>query len=36
VATSPYGYPHPIEELTNFELIDPYCIFEVFEKGNDG
>lgn len=31
VATSPYGYPHPIEELTAYEMIDPYCIFEVFE-----
>ena len=31
VSTSPYGYPHPIEELSKYEMIDPYCIYEVFE-----
>ena len=31
VATSPYGYPHRIEELTEYEMIDPFCIYEVFE-----
>ena len=31
VSTSPYGYPHRIEELTKYEMIDPYCIYEVFE-----
>ena len=31
VATSPYGYPHRIEELVEVELLDPFCIFEVFE-----
>ena len=31
VATSPYGYPHPIEELSEYEMIDPFCIYEVFE-----
>ena len=31
VSVSPFGYPHPIEELMEFELIDPFCIFEVFQ-----
>ena len=31
VAVSPYGYPYRIEELTKFEMLDPFCIFEVFE-----
>ena len=31
VSVSPYGYPHPIEELMDFEMIDPFCIFEVFQ-----
>lgn len=35
-ATSPYGYPHRIEELTEFEMIDPYCIFEVYDIKDDG
>ena len=35
VATSPYGYPHRIEELTEYEMIDPFCIYEVFDRGND-
>ena len=35
VATSPYGYPHRIEELTKYEMIDPYCIFEVFDRLGD-
>lgn len=35
VAVSPYGYPHRIEELTKFEMIDPYCIFQVFEMNQD-
>ena len=36
VSTSPYGYPHRIEELVEFEMLDPYCIFEVFEIGENG
>ena len=35
VSTSPYGYPHRIEELTHYEMIDPYCIFEVFHMNAD-
>ena len=36
VATSPFGYPHPIEELINtFKPTDPYPIFEVFYKNNE-
>ena len=31
VSVSPYGYPHPIEELIDFKMIDPFCIFEVFQ-----
>lgn len=38
VATSPYGYPHPIEELAEIEMLDPFCIFQVYifdsETGN--
>ena len=30
-ATSPYGYPHPIEELAEYEMLDPFCIYQVFE-----
>ena len=29
-ATTPYGYPHPIEELAEYELLDPFCIYQVF------
>ena len=36
VSTSPYGYPHPIEELSEYEMIDPYSIYEVFEKDDKG
>lgn len=32
VSTSPFGYPFPIEELAETELIDPFCIFEVFRR----
>ena len=35
VSVSPFGYPHPIEELINFEMIDPFCVFEVY-KIKDG
>lgn len=35
VSTSPYGYPHPIEELAEYEMIDPTCIYEVFEYSAD-
>ena len=31
VSVSPFGYPHPIEELINFEMIDPFCVFEVYK-----
>lgn len=31
VSTSPYGSPHPMEELAEYEMIDPTCIYEVFE-----
>lgn len=34
VATSPYGYPHRIEELVETELLDPFCIFQVFYIDN--
>jgi len=34
VSTSPFGYPFPIEELAETELIDPFCIFEVFRRYN--
>ena len=34
VSTSPYGYPYPIEQLTEFEMIDPFCIFQVFHQDN--
>ena len=30
-STSPYGYPHPIEELSEYEMVDPFCIYEVFQ-----
>ena len=29
-ATTPYGYPHPIEELAEYEMLDPFCIYQVF------
>ena len=32
VSTTPDGYPHPIESLMEFEMLDPYCIFEVFKQ----
>lgn len=31
VSVSPFGYPYPIEELIEFKMIDPFCIFEVFQ-----
>ena len=31
VATTPYGYPHPIEELAEYEMVDPFCVYQVFE-----
>ena len=34
VATSPYGYPHRIEELVEAEMLDPFCIFQVFHLQN--
>ena len=35
VATSPYGYPHPIEELAEFEMIDPFAIYKVLYYNHD-
>ena len=32
VSTSPLGIPHPIEELAEYEMLDPFCIYEVFEQ----
>ena len=32
VSTTPEGYPHPIESLTEFEMLDPYCMFEVYKQ----
>ena len=29
VSTSPYGYPHPIEEIAKIEMLDPFCVFQV-------
>lgn len=34
VSVSPFGYPHPIEELIEFEMIDPFCVFEVYKMKN--
>ena len=34
VSTSPYGYPHPIEELSEFEMIDPFAIYQVMYYDN--
>ena len=31
VATTPFGHPYKIDELQEFEMIDPFCIFQVFE-----
>ena len=31
VATSPFGVPCPIEELQEYEMLDPFCIYQVFE-----
>ena len=33
-STSPTGIPHPIEQLIEFEMLDPFCIFQVFERKN--
>ena len=30
VSTTPYGYPHPIEHLAELEMLDPFCVFQVF------
>jgi hypothetical protein len=27
VATTPFGHPYKIDELSEFEMIDPFCIF---------
>ena len=35
VSTSPYGYPHPIEELSRFDMIDPYAIYQVWYRPQD-
>ncbi len=32
VSVSPFGYPYPIEELTETVLLDPFCIFQVFRR----
>ena len=34
VATTPFGYPHPIEELQEYEMLDPFCIYQVFYYDN--
>lgn len=34
VATTPFGHPYKIDELSEFEMIDPFCIFQVFEFDN--
>ena len=31
VAVTPFGHPYNINELTLFEMLDPFCIFQVFE-----
>lgn len=34
VSVSPFGYPYPIEELTETVLLDPFCVFQVFRRAN--
>ena len=34
VSTTPFGYPHPIEELQEYEMLDPFCIYQVFYYDN--
>jgi len=35
VAISPYGDPHPINDLINIELSDPFVMFYIYQL-NDG